>query len=114
MTNTENHALASDVVDVRLTANGSVDRRHDNPGRPAIFGDKWGIVEGLKIVRDSGEYIPAADDAPMSRTLTLKLVDMGYVQPVDIKGEGRGRPKKAYTLTGKAKSYLALSKSWKQ
>lgn len=101
-------------TNVRVRADGAVDRRHDNPGRPAIFGDKWGIVEGLKIVRDAGEYMPTAADAPMSRTLTLKLVDMGYIQSIDIKGEGRGRPKKAYTLTGKAKTYLANSKRWKK
>jgi hypothetical protein len=97
----------------RVTATGDIDRRHDNPGRPAIFDDKWGIVEGLKIVRDAGLYHPKSD-SPMSRQLTLKLVDMGYAQPVEIKGEGVGRPRKAYTLTGKARSYLALSKRWKQ
>lgn len=102
------------TVDTRVRADGERDRRHDNPGRPAIFDDKWGIVEGLKIVRDAGEYHPNSDNAPMSRTLTLKLVDMGYVQSVDVKGEGRGRPKKAYVLTGKAKTYLANSKRWKQ
>lgn len=114
MTNTETHALASNVVDVRLTAAGTVDRRSENPGRPEIFSDKWGIVEGLTIVRDAGNYIPSAPKAPLSRVLTLKLESMGYVESFDIKGEGRGRPKKAYKLTGKAKKYLALSRRWKQ
>ena len=102
-------------VETRFRADGDRDRRHENPGRPRFFEkDKWNLVEGLRIIRDAGEYHPTSDNAPISRQLTLNLVDMGYVQPVDVKGEGRGRPKKAYTLTGKAKSYLALSKRWKQ
>lgn len=104
----------------RLTTKGNIDRRQFNPGRPkgtGTFDDKWGIVEGLRIIQDApdGLYHPVKNErAAMSRTLTVKLVDMGYVTTTEVKGEGRGRPTKYFTLTGKGKSYLSLSKRWKE
>lgn len=111
----------TDLITVnRITKTGNIDQRQFNPGRPVGTGtldDKWGVVEALKIITDTPEglYHPASDRAPVSRALTIKLVDKGYVEPVDIKvTEGRGRAKRFYKLTGKGKSYLALSKNWKQ
>lgn len=103
----------------RLKKDGNIDRRQFNPGRPrgtGTFDDKWGIVEGLRVINNApdGMYHPKQERAAMSRTLTLKLVDMGYVKPVEVKGEGRGRPAKFYTLSGKGKSYLKLSERWKK
>lgn len=113
-------ATGTEMVRVaRLTKDGNVDRRQFNPGRPphtGTFDNKWGIVEGLRIVQNApdGMYHPAQDRAPMSRVLTLKLVDMGYLTPVKVKGEGRGRPAIFYTLAGKGRSYLKLSERWKK
>lgn len=103
----------------RLTKKGTVDRRQFNPGRPTgtgTFDDKWGIVEGLRIVQNApeGMYHPAKEGAQMSRVLTLKLAEMGYLKTVEVKGEGRGRPAKFFTLSGKGKSYLTLSRRWKE
>lgn len=89
-------------------------------GRPegtATFDDKWGIVEGLKIIMAAnGQYHYNDAGAAVSRVLTLQLVERGYVKAVKVpNAEGqRGRAKMVYQVTGKGKSYLALSAKWKQ
>ena len=103
----------------RVTAAGEYDRRHDNPGRPegtGVLDDKWGKVEALNIIAaKDGLYHYAAKGAPISRVLTLKLVEGGFVESHKIKvTDGPGRAKKFYKLTGKGKSFIALSKNWKQ
>ena len=103
----------------RVTAAGEYDRRHDNPGRPdgtGVLDDKWGRVEALNIIAaKEGMYHYADKGAPVSRVLTLKLVEKGYVEPHKVKvTDGPGRAKKFYKLTGKCRSYLALSRNWKQ
>jgi hypothetical protein len=102
-------------ADKRITKSGEVDRRHDNPGRPEIFGDKWGIVEALNIIKAAdGFYHYAAKGAAVSRVLTLQLVEKGFVETHKAKvTEGPGRAKIFYRLTGKARAYLALSARWK-
>ena len=119
MNDTTLHPLAADVADVaadlRLTADGTIDRRFQNPGRPRIFDDKWGIIEGLKIVADSDKGIyTLGENAPMSRPLTLQLVELGYLEIVKLESTTRGRKPHGYRLTGKARSYLSLSKRWKK
>lgn len=89
-------------------------------GRPegtATFDNKWGIVEGLKIIEaHNGQYHYNNVGAQVSRVLTLQLVDRGYVVAEKLpNAEGqRGRAKLVYKLTGKGRSYLALSAKWKQ
>jgi hypothetical protein len=100
----------------RITKDGEYDRRHDNPGRPEIFGDKWGIVEALKIINDAnGFYHYDQPKAAVSRFLTLQLVDKGFLEIHKAKvTQGPGRAKMFYRLTGKGRAYLALSARWKQ
>lgn len=112
--------MNTDLITVkRLTKDGNIDQRQFNPGRPegtGVLDDKWGKVEALNIIAEKNDMYHYADrGASVSRVLTLKLVDLGYVEPHKVKvTEGRGAPKKFYKLTGKGKSYLALSKRWKQ
>lgn len=112
--------MANDLNTVnRLTKAGTIDQRQFNPGRPegtGVLDDKWGKVEALRIIAEkNGFYHYAERGAPVSRVLTLKLVDAGFVEIHKAKvTEGPGAPKKFYKLTGKGKSYLALSKNWKQ
>lgn len=103
---------------VKITAAGTVDRRQFNPGRPegtGVLDDKWGKVEALNIIAaKDGMYHYAEKGAPVSRVLTLQLVDKGFVETHKVKvTDGPGRAKKFYKLTGKGRSYLALSKNWK-
>lgn len=68
-------------------------------GRPGVLDNRQSIYDNLVKVRDND------DDAP-SRYITLKLVDAGYLSPKDVKGEGRGRPRKEYKLTRKATDFI--------
>jgi hypothetical protein len=115
MTNLIETMEAETAAAVRITKAGEVDRRHDNPGRPEIFGDKWGIVEALNIIKAAdGFYHYAAKGAAVSRVLTLQLVEKGFVETHKAKvTDGPGRAKIFYRLTGKARAYLALSARWK-
>jgi hypothetical protein len=112
-------AVETGVEAARLCKDGSVDLRQYNSGRPentGVFDDKWGIIEGLRLIADKNGFYHYADrGAAVSRVLTLQLVERGYVETHEAKvTEGPGRKKKFYRLTGKGRSYLALSKNWKQ
>lgn len=115
------HPLAAASTDtaILLTKGGEIDRRQFNPGRPegtGVLDDKWGKVEALGIIAaKDGFYHYADKGAPVSRMFTLKLVDAGFVETHKVKvTDGPGRAKKFYKLTGKGRSYLALSKNWKR
>jgi predicted ArsR family transcriptional regulator len=75
-------------------------------GPKEVFADKFAVVDMLEAVKTNG--------VGKSRYLTLKLVEMGLVEAVDVKGEGRGRPRKVYTLTGKGRGRVGLAKNWKR
>ena len=75
-------------------------------GRKEVFADKFAVVDMLERVKETG----MGD----TRYLTLKLVEMGYVEAEDVKSEGRGRPRKVYKLTGKGRGRLGLAKNWKR
>lgn len=49
----------------------------------------------------------------LSRYLTLKLVNKGYMEAKTVKGEGRGRPRVEYVVTGKGRGLVALAANWK-
>lgn len=74
-------------------------------GRKAVFADKFAVVDALEKVK-AGEF--------KNRYLALKLVDMGFVEAVPVKGEGRGRPAINYELTGRGRGRLGLAKNWKR
>jgi hypothetical protein len=97
-------------------ADAKVDRRKDNPGRKPQFSDKWGIIDAISTIgAANGRYHYNTDGATVSRVLTLQLVKLGFVEAYKEKvTEGRGRAKMFYRLTGKGKSYLALSARWKK
>lgn len=61
-------------------------------GRKKTFADKFAVVDMLEKVKETG----MGD----SRYLTLKLLEMNFVEAVNTKGEGRGR--------------LGLAKNWKR
>ena len=71
-------------------------------GRKAVFADKFAVVEALKNITD------------VSRYLALKLAERGFIEVETVKGEGRGRPRVVYKVTGKGRGYVALSKNWKK
>jgi DNA-binding PadR family transcriptional regulator len=75
-------------------------------GRKEVFANKFAVVDMLERVKEMG--------MGESRYLTLKLVEMGFVKAEDIKGEGRGRPRKVYVLTGKGRGRIGLAKNWKR
>ena len=74
-------------------------------GRKAVFADKFAVVEALKNLKEGNT---------VSRYLTLKLAERGFVEVETVKGEGRGRPRVNYKVTGKGRSYVALSANWKK
>ena len=74
-------------------------------GRKAAFADKFAKAEFLKALA-SGEL--------KSRYLALQLVDLGLVAVETVKGEGRGRPRVEYKVTGKGRGYLGLAERWKR
>ena len=88
-------------------------------GRPentGTFDDKWGIVEGLRLITAKDGFYHYDDrGAAVSRVLTLQLVERGLVETHKAKvTEGPGRAKMFYRLTGKGKGYLGLSARWKK
>jgi predicted ArsR family transcriptional regulator len=84
-----------------MTVTTTVSRR----GRLAVFRDNYAIVEVLEAI---------AAGMTKSRYLTLQLVQMGFVKPVTVKTEGRGRPRVVYEVTGKGRGRIALAKNWKR
>lgn len=59
-------------------------------GRKAVFADDNTIIQALNEIKTG---------SAKSRYLVGKLIAMGLVSTVTIKGEGRGRPKVVYQLT---------------
>jgi len=117
MTNMISPLAAAYDADIKLTAAGTVDRRSFNTGRPegtGVLDTSAGKAEALNIIgAKAGMYHYAAKGAPVSRVLTLQLVDAGLVETHKVKvTDGPGRATKFYKLTGKGRSYLALSKTW--
>ena len=68
--------------------------------RTHTFSSKAKLVETLKGINT------------VSRFLGLQLVEMGFAKVEVIHKAGRGRPEHVYTLTGKARGYLALAANW--
>lgn len=57
----------------------------------------------------------ALNDAEnLSRFLALQLVNQGYLKAEAVPTGKRGRKPIEYVLTGKARSLLALAKTWKK
>lgn len=73
-------------------------------GRKSVFEDKFSVVDNLT------EF----DQTKLSRYLKEQLVEKGFLKTETVKLTGAGRPKIVYVLTGKARSYVALSKNWKR
>jgi len=105
-------ASAKLAAQIRREEFGETRGRPENTG---TFDNKWGIVEGLKLIAAKDGFYHYADrGAQVSRILTLQLMEKGFVETHKAKvTEGPGRAKLFYRLTGKGKSYLALSKNWK-
>ena len=87
-------------------------------GRPentGTFDDKWGIVEGLRLIAAKDGFYHYDDvGAAVSRVLTLQLVERGLVETHKAKvTAGPGRAKMFYRLTGKGKGYLGIASRWK-
>ena len=74
-------------------------------GRKKTFANKFNVIDCLNRIQE-GNF--------KSRYLTLKLVEMGFVEVVTEKGEGRGRPRVTYRVTGKGRGRIALAKNWKR
>ena len=74
-------------------------------GRKAIFADKFAIVDALKAI-EAGTF--------ENRYLAAKLVDLGLVEKVFVKTEGRGRPGITFKVSGRGRSRIALAKTWKR
>lgn len=74
-------------------------------GRKPAFADKFAVVDALEKIKN-GEF--------KSRYLTLKLVDLGFVKTTNVKGEGRGRPRVIFELTGKGRGRIGIAKNWKR
>ena len=97
---------------IRLETGSTVGR----PENTGTFDNKWGIVEGLKLIAAKDGFYHYNDvGAAVSRVLTLQLVARGLVETHKAKLiEGPGRAKLFYRLTGKGRGYMALSARWKQ
>lgn len=111
-------AAAETFAGTRLTKDGNVDNRQFNPGRPegtGVLDEAKGRALAVRMIAEkNGMYHYAAPGAPVSRVLTLKLVDQGLVEAHKVKTtDGPGRAKKFYKLTGKGRSLLAFSRNWK-
>ena len=74
-------------------------------GRKPALADKFAVVDALEKIK-AGDF--------KSRYLTLKLVDLGFVKVNSVKGEGRGRPRVIFELTGKGRGRIGLAKNWKR
>lgn len=76
-----------------------------NRGRKLAFANKFNVIDALTAIQ-TGSF--------KSRHLTMKLIDMGLVEAVTVKGEGRGRPRVVFQVTGKGRGRIALAKNWKR
>ncbi len=76
-----------------------------NRGRKLAFANKFNVIDALTAVQ-TGNF--------KSRHLTMKLIDMGLVEAVTVKSEGRGRPRVLFQVTGKGRGRIALAKNWKR
>jgi hypothetical protein len=75
-----------------------------NRGRKAAFADKFAVVAALKSI---------GSEAQPSRYLIAQLIDRGFVEYQKVGNEGRrGRPEQKAVVTGKGRSYVALSARW--
>lgn len=74
-------------------------------GPKPMFQDKFKVVDALAAF---------SEGKAVSRYLTLQLLEKGFLTVTEVKGEGRGRPRKEYALSGMARSRLALAKGWKR
>lgn len=78
-------------------------------GRKPALEDKFEIVVALNAIQEDNK-----EEAP-SRYLTYKLVHKGLVEVKKVKTtNGRGAPRAVFVVTGKGRSYIALSKNWKK
>jgi hypothetical protein len=78
-------------------------------GRKPALEDKFEIVDALNAIQNGDT------DAAPSRYLTYKLVHKGMVEVQKVKtNKGRGAPRAVFVVTGKGRSYIALSKNWKK
>lgn len=66
-------------------------------GRKAVFTDNSSIIQALNEIKTG---------SAKSRYLVGKLIAMGLVSAVTVRGEGRGRPKVTYQLTDDGKAML--------
>lgn len=84
-------------------------------GRPVgtgVFDSDAGLLKGLReIRRGEGRYHYNNEGAALSRTLTLQLTEMEFVEPVKVKTTpGKGRAKLCYRLTPDGIAALARIK----
>lgn len=76
------------------------------------FADKFAIVDALQAL---GEGVARRKEGPASYYLMRKLAEKGFVTTVPVsKDHAKGKTPKAWTVSGKGKGYLALSKNWKR
>jgi hypothetical protein len=119
MTNmTPAHESATVFAGTKLTKDGEVDRRQFNPGRPegtGVLDDIKGRALALRMIAEKNGFYHYADrGAPVSRVLTLQLVQSGLVTTHKAKvTEGPGRAKLFYKLTEKGSGVLRFTKHWK-
>lgn len=66
-------------------------------GRKAVFSDSNAVIQALSELKAG---------STKSRYLVGKLIAMGLVSTVTVKGDGRGRPKIVYQLTDDGKAML--------
>lgn len=67
-------------------------------GRKAVFLNNETVEQALRGIQ-SGTF--------KSRYLTIKLVEMGFVEASVIKGQGRGRPRVVYSLSEKGQKQIS-------
>ena len=79
--------------------------RRGSRGRPSSIADKFAVVDLLKAIADNTENRP-------SRFIARRLEERGLVAFNQQPATGRGRPRVKIELTGKGKSYIALSQRW--
>jgi predicted ArsR family transcriptional regulator len=100
--------LASEFLDY-IAAKGLVVTMPRKPGS----GRKDGLTRKVivSILRDA---VAAGGASTASYAYNERLVEMGFLVKNKVKKTpGRGRLAVEYTLTGKGKSYVNLSKNWK-
>lgn len=67
--------------------------------------NKW-IAQSLAEIREGTDNL--------SYHLKRQLEKMNLIEPVFVKIEGRGRPIKTHTITGRGRSLLGLSTKWRR